>query len=382
MATRAVVTKVAVKTSTGSGNHNGFPVGALLSNGHLLGSYRNSAAHGASDGNIITKVSTDDGTSWGAEVLALDVAEDTGPSGITQLADGRVALTYNRWDRVSAAGMHPYVRYAANAAAAEAGTWGTEIEIGHAFHTYPYLASALIELPNGHQLIPISGDWDPITDEGYLYTRISRSTDGGASWSDLAACSPSTIVAGLNQNPVHYEESTIVRFPDGELLIAMRTLQKSLTDTTRYSWFGSRSTDNGVSWGAPFSLFSMTSGKAAIAVGPEGDLLALCREVVVDLTRPDNYREFWTRTLLRQSLDKGVTWETLVVVEDGSAAGNLYTSVYGSLFQLSDGGMGLIYGREYNSTTQADTMFCRLTRSPNFNAWATVRPRGVKRRSA
>lgn len=158
---------------------------------------------------------------------------------LTLLAEGRLAMSYFVWDVAAEGAVLDGMRVMFSP---ENGvTWGAPVTIDSAFTTWAAGAGTIVELPNGHLLIPTYG---VSAGQPFQHAAVSRSTDGGVIWAPLAV-----IANGNTQGGRHYQEPNIILTDKGDLLAVIRS------DTT-LTHFTSRSRAGGATWSTPVSAFA------------------------------------------------------------------------------------------------------------------------------
>ena len=252
------------------GAYKAFPTLCVMPNGELLSAYRGEAtAHASVDGNILGKVSTDDGDTWGSPFTIVDSATDARDPSLTTLSDGRIACSYFEYNGTAGTGV--FVTFSDDNAA----TWDTPVEMASTFTLEVACSAPIFEF--GSVLIqPIYGRNGATFDAACLF-----STDAGSTWGNQT-----DIAAGGGHD---WTEPWIVRTFSGALLCLIRVFDVEEIQ-------GTYSTDAASTWTTPFVAFTGDS-RASPFVDSAGTIFTLYRKSAAD---PDG--------LYRNSLDDGATW--------------------------------------------------------------------------
>lgn len=220
-----------------------------LQDGRLLVAYRESVAHINQDGRIMVVQSADGGHTWGTPRLAIDTPIDDRDPKLMQMRDGTILLSFFRTD---------WTGYPASNPATIVGTF------------------------------------------------VSRSTDGGTSWSDpvkvgSAMDGPSSVVFGSYYAGLAASHGPIIELPNGDLLAPLYgRLPEGGTGPATVV----RSTDGGRTW--PKENESVI-GKAANFDFQEPNLSLLKDGSILAIIRTSINIAYTSR-----SYDMGHTWTTPV----------------------------------------------------------------------
>ena len=200
-----------------------FPDVVRLGDGRLLAAYREGADHVRSDGRICVVESADGGHTWGSPRVAVDGPFDDRDPKLARLADGTVLLSFfvidwstqprhTTWGAYvcrSTDGGHTWSDPAAvgTSAAVAADPEGRDLHVWSASH------GAAAELPGGDLLMPLYGK-----PPGHAWQRatVVRSTDGGRTW----PAAGEVLVAATDG--VHFQEPTLTVL-DGQVVALIRT---------------------------------------------------------------------------------------------------------------------------------------------------------------
>lgn len=236
---------VVVAHASAPGKELYFPDVITLDDGRLLAAYYEGSSHVGPDGRILVTESDDGGLTWSAPTVAVETPYDDRDPKLAQLSDGTILLSFfeTDWSKqpVDLRGTH--VARSADGGA----SWSEPVEVGSAMDCgcgAPYGVygsglnashGAVTELANGDLLIPLYGVLPNGTREN---ATVVRSTDGGRSW---PAESEVTIATGT---AFSFQEPTLTRLADGELVALIRTTTKPQIA------YLSRSFDDGRTWTA------------------------------------------------------------------------------------------------------------------------------------
>lgn len=273
-------------------------------------------------GNLVKLTGNAAGTSWSAPTTIIDTAKDIRDVEVTTLSNGKVICSYTE----RTAGSEDFVPKVIISTDSGA-TWGSPITITHGFTGFGFITAKIVELPGGNLLAPIYG-----IDSGGVngtddYCRLSRSTDGGASWSAY-----STIVAHGTSGKA-WNEPNVVRRASGELVCTIRCEDGP-------NVYLARSNDSGATWGAP-ALAVAGGGRPSLHETPDANLALMHRASETGLAYAH-----W-------SFDGGTTWPFAVHL------GGFTPFVYGSWVDLANGQLGALWAIEEfaDNDTDADLHF-------------------------
>ena len=140
---------------------------------------------------------------------------------------------------------------------------------------------------------------------------VSRSTDGGATWSN-----PITVIRD-GQNFFNDKDSITADSTDSRLVYA---LWGRLDNANRGPTYFSRTTDGGITWEVARSIYDPGANSQTInnqvVVLPDGALV----DFFTQLNTPPNAPATATLAIIR-SPDKGVTWSSPIVISPAQARG-------------------------------------------------------------
>lgn len=265
----------------GPGLQAHFPDVVKLSDGRLLATYRESAGHVRADGRIRVVESDDGGETWGEPRVAVDGPWDDRDPKLARLPDGTVLLSYFVIDwstkpRHTVRGT--FVRRSTDGGR----TWSEPAPVETAMtgggRAWACSHGAAAELPGGDLLIPLYGrrpgaEWQRAT--------AVRSTDGGRTWR-----AGTEVMLGEAEG-VHFQEPTLT-VVDEQVVALIRTtadlayLSRS-TDGGR-SWSAAAPTDMPAS---SHHALPLSTGEVLVTYGDLSHRFSEHRETVGRLvTRP------------------------------------------------------------------------------------------------
>lgn len=277
------------------------------------------------DGNLVKFTSTDYGLTWSSETTIRDNTKDIRDPDLVTLANGNVVCTFTeRTNSAAATDFIPYAMVSTDGGA----TWGSPVVITSGFSGWGFISARVLELANGDLLAPLYGN-DGTTD----YCRVSKSTDGGATWTAL-----STVVAAGTSSRV-WDEPYLTR--DGSTIYcAIRS------DTSTAGIYIATSADSGATWSAPVRQFD-GSGRPSIFHTADDGLAILYRH-----TSPSS-----GRTAARFSFDDATTWSSPYLLNSTK------WMTYGSWTDLLPHQIGCVWCVELNSVSAA-ALFDTFTFDP------------------
>jgi hypothetical protein len=124
----------------------------------------------------------------------------------------------------------------------------------------------VVELASGDLVVPLYGrDATAI-----YYSRLSRSTDGGATWADDGVLAATDSPAAVD----HHQEPWITALADGTHLCFLRSTE---TGNDFEQIYLTRSTDDCETWSVPVHLFPGAARPAALET-PNGDIVLMARQ--------------------------------------------------------------------------------------------------------
>jgi hypothetical protein len=313
-------------TITNDTKYNAWPVMCRLGDGSLLLGYtKGDSHHNDNTAKAVCKVSTDEGSTWGSEVTVYDHASLFSTIyGLAVTRTGRVIATLWRDDYDTAGTGEAGIVYSDDGGA----TWSSWVALASSFTQEAYGAGPAIICGNGDLLLTIEGSntGQPILNRS---CHTLRSSDDGLTWGSEVT------VRNYDSRP--YYESKLIPLRDGTL----RCLHRTSGGTGTH--YVSTSTDDGLSWGAPASIFA---GYGAPSV------CRLSNDDVVAVTRRNS-----DAACVAYTSEDGLSWAGPIVVDS-----SMYEMEYGAPVQLADGTVLVVYGYQPTSAiTNSDIKGCVLS---------------------
>ncbi|HYN95465.1 MAG TPA: sialidase family protein [Pilimelia sp.] len=272
----------------GQGKVAHFPDVVRLPDGRLLATYREGAGHLSRDGRICTASSEDGGATWAPPRVAVDGPYDDRDPKLAITRDGTLLLSYFIIDWGTEPRHTPlgtYVRRSVDGGdswaepvpveSVMAGVGGRTAD-GYALG-WACSHGAAVELPDGDLLLPLYGT---VADDRWQRATVVRSTDGGRTW-PVAGEVPVAAAAD-----VHFQEPTLTVLPDGQVVALIRTtvehayLSRS-TDGGR-SWSAPAPTDMPAS---SHHALLLGTGEVLVTYGDTSERFSPRRETVGRLVR-------------------------------------------------------------------------------------------------
>lgn len=303
--------------------YDAFPGMVKLPTGRLFLVYRKGTGH-YGHGTIVSRTSDDFGDTWSSEkTIATDTLDSRDPS-VTLLSNGKILLTFFRYQQTPAIATGPWVSISSDSGA----TWGTPANIGEfsGDESLCALAAPAVEISAGHLVLPWYGSATGIT-TGHTDIHVSASSDSGATWALLSSIVTSNTIS----------EANIVSLGGSNLLMTIRN------ESTNYIQ-KSTSSDSGVTWSTPTNLWK-GSGSPRLFRASSGNIYCFYREVAFGSTATLFDNGFaW-----RISQDNGTTWTAEYGSEWNSPTGLLRVFCYASAVEIRPGVLGVAYSMQENS---------------------------------
>jgi hypothetical protein len=318
---------------TDDSNSNDFPGIAEITTGLII-THRVASSHIGSKGVIVKKTSTDGGATWGAATTIVnDATYDVGQSYLTNLADDSLAMRYNKFTPslpiTPIAGDQCYFVKSTD----DGATWSSEVAITSSFTDQSRSASPVVELPNGDLVIALFG---LDTGDTYYSSRISKSTDGGATWAHLADIGDGEAISR------HLQEPTLTLLTNGDLLCLMRS---DTPDSLHGDYYASWSGDGGATWTEPVLVIADATSRPSTTRLSNGLLLLIYMDVSTGAYLP----------VYRISRTNGVSWEE--AVEFPELTGTAIS--YASGVEFEPGLLGVAIADKQDDTN-CDILFARF----------------------
>lgn len=243
-----------------------FPVAIRLRSGRIAVVMRGGAGHLGLAGRLDMIFSEDDGRSWSPPVVVNDSPIDDRNPALGEAPDGALVVGFWRTATYS-----PEGRYDPNLTDKERSTWVTRSTDGGRTWSEPApidtaeigLGSPfgrMVTLPDGAMLMAIYGfqvrrPGEAVERERH-HSYVYRSTDGGRTWSRHAE---------IGDGRQQLNETSLVRLPDGRIRAAIRARATDL-------WL-SDSRDGGLTWSPPVRFAPANVHPADLCLLPDGRVL-------------------------------------------------------------------------------------------------------------
>jgi len=323
------------------GKYNAFPGVTMLPDGRLMAVYRKGTDHYQSDDGVLyAKFSSNTGATWTGETCIYapqnslyGIYPDARDPEIRTLKNGTLLLSFFEY------GANPVTTANTTLPRCMIGTptangpvsWSPPINLYTG--TLSACSSKPLELSNGQIMQPIHTTYP----HNHGEVGVVFSSDGGQTWGGYRP-------AGTNlahSYNLFYSEANAVQYPDGEIVMMMRT-DCSITNTLHGPCNGyseTHSFDNGITWSPPTTpiprpyscmvgtnTVASSNGRAAICLANSGALILCARGISPFYA---GYTVSW---------DRGATW-TPWMAPPGSSSG---ACMYASMVVLPDSSIGLV----------------------------------------
>jgi hypothetical protein len=329
-----------VEHDTSGNDYNGFVGLGQAPNGDLIVGYNKMSAHAAFDGDLIIKISSDGGSTWGSEIVVWDYSDPSEGNNTDCWHTPRFTVIGTTvWMavglRVSSAAAVDGIGYFTSSD--NGATWSGLTQLTEATFTEVAVeGGGILELASGDLLYPYYG-----TDIGdsYLSVRVLRSQNGGSTWSNLAT------IADGETDTLEYTETGLIQISNDDVLAIIRyTPGGGITNDKMYI---SVSTDDGATWGS--------TSEVASASGLPTPLLLSTGEIIAPQRNIEGV-PFPTQILF--SGDEGASFQ-MGWQFAGSPNFSDGFMVYGQFVEDPDGTVYIAYGTENTTSTIADVMFAK-----------------------
>lgn len=182
-----------------------FPDVIKLADGRLYAAYHSAAAHANANGTIYTTTSRDGGRTWTEPKFIFGGDYDNRDPKLLQLRDGTILLTFFQTEWVGGVGVNRgvYIMRWVPRDRGFAGPYRVDSP-----HSPAYNHGPAVELPDGDVLLPMYGGG----------ARVARSHDGGRNFSPSEE-----VFVVQDTSVRAYHEPNITRLPSGELVMGIRT---------------------------------------------------------------------------------------------------------------------------------------------------------------
>lgn len=260
-----IAPKHPVQRTLVTGGQGYFPVALRLQDGRIAVVLRGGGGHLTIKGRLDMVFSSDEGKTWTKPIVVVDSpADDRNPS-LGQAKDGTLIVgfwrteTYDENDRYNPKLDKPRTTWVTRSS--DGGkTWSDPSQIDAADISFGSPFGRILTLPDGTMLMAIYG-FDirqPGAKDGGTrhHSYVYQSKDDGRSWKRI-----SEIGDGRQQ----LNETSLLRLPDGKLLAAIRA---RATDV----WI-SESTDDGLTWSKTRQITPANGHPADLTMLPDGRVL-------------------------------------------------------------------------------------------------------------
>lgn len=309
-----------ITTITNDSSYNAWPVVVKLATGELFLAYVKASTHNEDNtGNVVAKISTDDGATWGSEFTIADDATNGAINPVLLVTStGRLILSYNLFSYPTTPTDAVRVRYSDDPEAGSGATWSSPYTVNSAFTGECSNGTGnMVQLADDTILLPIYGLQSGGT---YASSRVFFSTDDGATFGS------ETVMADGPGDSRQYYEPTIVLLEDGTLLGIYRT---SAGTGTHYQ---NTSTDDGATWSATSAEFAGFGAPRGIQ-GTSGTIIVA--------TRSNS-----SATSAYTSIDDAANWSSEVVLDS-----SMFENEYAAPVELAEGSYLVVYGYQPTSST-------------------------------
>jgi len=319
-------------TVTDNALNNSFPSIIKMSNGNLLTVYRAGVGHSGDKGSIKSKISTDNGDTWGAEAnVYTDATYDSRDPSLTLLDSGRIWLVFFLSDASTSAHIADGVRiiYSDD----NGSTWSGATTINSAFTGDCASNGPMLRYTSGKLAIPLYGKNSGDT---YYSSSIIFSNDGGSTWGN------EVVIADGEDDSRMYAEPNLTYLDFYGIILCM--MRSDTPDAANGNFFASYSNDQGNTWSVPVSKFSATGAPRVHQL--KNHILLIIYRNNADVTQ----------AIYRISRNNGFSWSDSSLLDDTSAV----QMTYAETIEYDEGVLGVILGTENNLAGDSNIVFYRM----------------------
>lgn len=329
--------------------NNSFPSIVKMANGNLLVVYRAGVGHSGDKGSIKSKISTDNGATWGVEANVYTHATlDSRDPCLSVLADGTVWLSF--FLAVAATGAHIADGVRVSSSADNGATWSAPATIDSAFTGDCACSGPIIEYPFGRLALPMHG---LNAGDTHYSSSVIFSNDDGANWIN------ETVIADGERDSRMYAEPNLVYLDYYGLTLCM--MRSDTPDAANGDFYASFSTDDGFIWSVPSSKFAAT-GAPRMCQLKNHMLMIIYRNNAAP-----------TEALYKISRTNGYNWSASTVLNDDA----IVQMTYAGAVEYDEGVIGAVVGVENVLAGDSDVFYYRLYTTVEAGQLQSNVPTGV-----
>lgn len=315
--------------------HDAFPGVCRLATGaqHLICIYRQASDHGTTfDGILRKRTSTDNGATWSDPPVTIwnPSPDSAGGCCVVKLANDDLLVT--GWKKLNGVSDWQAVSILSTD---DGATWGSPVNITSSFTDWSICEGPAIQLPNGDLYAAMYGKDSGDTFES---VRISKSTDGGASWAHFAD------VAEGDTFGRDLQEPQLLVMNNGTWLCMIRSDKGTDLDEIHYSL----SYNQGVSWSTPRGAFAGHGRPNVFQRSSDGRMFCAYRA-------PEPTNDSWMKVS-----NDGIRWNTHQWIS--FAGGSDLYFAYGQWVELGTGQVAIVYSLQAaGGDVDASLWFSKVT---------------------
>ena len=293
-----------------------FPVALRLKDGRIAVVLRGGAGHLGIKGRLDIVFSDNEGKTWSKPIVVNDSPVDDRNPALGQAANGNLIVGFWRTASYDETGRYnPRLKKPRNTwvtRSVDGGqSWSeaTELNVSDIGWGSPY--GKILTMPDGALLMAVYGGpqrtADEKTERREDHSYLYRSTDHGKSWSRYAECGSGG----------QFNETALLRLPSGKILAAMRSRRGAQV------WLA-HSTDDGKSWSKPKQITPDNVHPADMVLLPDGRVVMTTGYRVGPfgargLIGDDEGNFDWAQrfTLVNDAISRDCGYPSSVVLKDG-----------------------------------------------------------------